>query len=346
MRPESRRSRQRLSSLVGSPTNRLSLAAAVDALADAARRAGRPGPLWLAGIFYPSLNLNVELVRGVLALVHRLSGIELPGAGDVGPLVTLFAPRVLVSLDGGRIIGYLVLLPLWLVVYRLIVGLAKVSHPQLAEASGGAGREGSTTATPEPDRMLRCRPGSLRRVWSEGRGLALVAFGLWAMLLSLLLGAMLILIGPVVALLKVLGLAEFSALFAGLLLPALLLILAYACVLMVLNQLALHSLAHNRRGVASALTHAWRLVHASPMSALRATLVDLLLFVSVLAAEWLLAGLLIGLPPFRWLASLLVLGLYGFAGVARAGFWARTYRALGGLSALDRVPGLVPAAER
>jgi hypothetical protein len=35
-----------------------------------------------------------------------------------------------------------------------------------------------------------------------------------------------------------------------------------------------------------------------------------------------------------------VLLLYGFAGVTRAGFWARTYRALGGLSPADGVPGL------
>ena len=36
----------------------------------------------------------------------------------------------------------------------------------------------------------------------------------------------------------------------------------------------------------------------------------------------------------------LVLAIYGFAGVVRAGFWARAYRALGGLSAADHVPGL------
>jgi hypothetical protein len=164
-----------------------------------------------------------------------------------------------------------------------------------------------------------------------------MALGLWGMLLLLLFGAMLVLVGPVVALMKLLDLARFSPLFAGLLLPALALVLVYAAVLMVLNQLALHSLAHNRRGVASALTHAWRLVRGSPLGALRATLADFVLFLFVLAVEIVLGGVLRSGPPFGILA---VIALYGFAGVTRAGYWARTYRALGGLSAADRVPGL------
>ncbi len=36
--------------------------------------------------------------------------------------------------------------------------------------------------------------------------------------------------------------------------------------------------------------------------------------------------------------------LLGFAGVTRAGYWAQAYRALGGLSPDDGVPGLVPDA--
>ena len=71
-----------------------------------------------------------------------------------------------------------------------------------------------------------------------------------------------------------------------------LVLLAYAVVLMVVNQLAMHSLAHNRRGVSSALTHAWRIIKASPMSVLRATVVDFVLVVSVFLAIWLLGGAL------------------------------------------------------
>jgi hypothetical protein len=146
---------------------------------------------------------------------------------------------------------------------------------------------------------------------------------------------MLVLIGPVVALLELFGLTRFTALYAGFLSPFLLLVMAYAAVLMVLNQLALHSLAHNRRGVASALTHAWRLVRASPLGATRAAVVDLVLFFSVLLAAKILTGLL-----GDGLDGLILLALLGFAGVARAGYWARTYRALGGLGHADRVPGL------
>jgi hypothetical protein len=119
-----------------------------------------------------------------------------------------------------------------------------------------------------------------------------------------------------------------------------LLLLVYAAVLMVLNQLALHSLAHNRRGVSSALTHAWRLVRASPTSAFRATLVDFALAVGVAALSWMLLHVAGSVPGTGWLEALGVLLLLGFAGVARAGFWGRAYRALGGMSAGDHVPGL------
>ena len=97
------------------------------------------------------------------------------------------------------------------------------------------------------------------------------------------------------------------------------LLLAYAIVLMVLNQLALHSLAHNRRGVASALTHAWRLIRSSPWSALRATVVDFVLFVSILLASQVLAGFLGATGIFAFAAPFVVIALYGFGGVTRAG---------------------------
>jgi hypothetical protein len=323
-----------VSLLLGSPNERLPLSRAVDALADAARRAGRPSVLWLVGALYPSLNLNFDLVRGVLALVEEFSGVELPWAGEMGGFVTLFGPGipgVNLGLHGTEELGPVLLtLPLLLLAFRMIVGLARISDP--LHASGEVQLVGTGSSGVQVARAPR-----LSDLWREGKGLALVAFGLWGMLLLMLFGAMLVLIAPVVALLKLFDLARFSTLFAGLLLPVLVLVLAYAAVLMVLNQLALHSLAHNRRGVASALTHAWRLVRASPLGALRATLVDFVLFLSVLAAEIVL-GTLLG--PSHLLHTLLVFTLFGFAGVTRAGYWARSYRALGGLSHADNVPGL------
>jgi len=323
----------RVSLLLGSPNERLTLARAVDALADAARRAGRPSVLWLIGIAYPSLNLNLDLVQGVLALAEQFSGIELPWAGEMGGFVRLFAPTLpaLASdVHGSDDIGpVLALLPLVLFLCRPIVGLAKVSDPLYVESS-------VELVAAESSGVQAAKDVHLKRVLAEGKGLALMAFGLWGMLLLLLFGAMLVLIGPVVAFLKLFDLARFSPLSAGLILPALLLVLAYAAVLMVLNQLALHSLAHNRRGVASALTHAWRLVRASPLGALRATLVDLVLFLSVAVV----AGISAAFFGETFPGTIVFLALSGFAGVTRAGYWARTYRALGGLSSADKVPGL------
>ena len=323
-----------MSVLLGRPEDRLSLPRCVDALLDSARRAGRPSFLWLAGVLYPSLNLNVDLLRGILALVQEVSGIEVPLAGEVGRFVTLFAPGIPGVNLGGRggheIEMVLGLLPLLYVFYRLIVGLAKVSDPLHADSTAVMVASAGSSAQ-------SARGASFRRVWDEGKGLALMGLGLWGTLLLLLFGATLFLIGPLVALLKFLDLAQYSALFAGLLVPLLLFVLAYAAVLMVVNQLALHSLAHNRRGVASALTHAWRLVRTTPLGALRATLVDLVLFLSVALIDTIFVRNLAGDSP---LSLLLELALFGFAGVTRAGFWARTYRALGGLSSTDNVPGL------
>lgn len=304
-----------MSSLVGSPNDRLSLARGVDLLAEAARRAGRPGLVWLAGLYYPSLNLTVDLLHGVLGMVGEMSGLVLPRAGSSSTIVTLFAPRSPIRLElshpVGALAAALALLPLFALIYRLVVGLARVS-----DARG------------QTERL------TLRAAWDAGRGLGGAGLGVWLLLLGLLFGAMLVLLGPLVLLLRTLGITG-EGLTTGLLMPALLLILAYAAVLMVVNQLALHSLAHNHRGAASALTHAWRLVQGDPFSALRATLVDLVLFLSVA----LLARFLEGVLPTT-VGAVAAVGLFGFAGVTRAGYWARVYRALGGLSHTDGVPGL------
>ena len=332
-----------MSFLLGSPGDRWHLADAVDALADAARRAGVPGLIWIAGAFYPSLNLNVDLVRSFLAFFEGASGIPLPGEGDVGPLVTLFAPHTVEIRGYGffQTIGYFLLfVPLLLVVYRFIAGLALVSDPQIWDTTGKESSFVFHVGVAELSDIRGRRTVRLRTVWRAGKGLGAVMLGLWIMLLGLLVAAMVVLIDPLVVLVQMLDLSTFSPLFAGLMIPILLLLLAYAIVLMVINQLALHSLVHNRRGVASALTHAWRLVRASPMSVLRATLVDFVLFVSILVLAEAVGRALGAIGPLAWMAPLIGFLLYGFAGVTRAGFWARTYRALGGLSSADHVPGL------
>ncbi|MEW6072586.1 MAG: hypothetical protein AB1726_08350 [Planctomycetota bacterium] len=315
-----------MSLLLGSPADRWPLPQAVDALVDSARRAGIPGPIWIAGVLYPSLNLSWDLVRSMLGAVERSTGIELPGAAGTGDLVGLFLPRPIALGEDGfwAALGvFLVSLPLLLVYYRLVVGLARVCDPLRP-----------------PDEPGRPRCGDLRSAWREGRGLGFAGLGMCVLLLGLLLAAMLVLIGPLVMLVQILGLEELSPLFVGLLAPVLLVLLLYTVVLLVVNQLALHSLAHNRRGIASALTHAWRLIRTSPWSAARATSMDLVLFVTVLAITTAIGSVLAATVVMRPLYFLVVTALYGFAGVTRAGFWARSYRALGGLSAADQVPGL------
>lgn len=328
-----------MSFLLGLPGERWRLADAVDALAESARRAGVPGWIWLVGIFYPGLNLSVGLVRALLGLIEGATGIEVPGAGGTASLFFLLGPRwgAIEDASAGAVLAYaLLFLPLYVLLYRLLVGLAKVSDPGLwdARAAERGGRSGTD------DEGARRAP-RLRVVWREGRGVGAAACGMWLILSGLLLGATLFLLGPVVMLVHLFGMETLNPLLVGLLVPLLGLVLVYGTVLHVLNQLALHSLAHNRRGVASALTHAWRLVRGSPWSAARAMVVDLLLFVFVLAAVQVCASIGLGRGgPATALASLLQLGVHGFAGVTRASFWARTYRALGGLSAADHVPGL------
>ena len=127
----------------------------------------------------------------------------------------------------------------------------------------------------------------------------------------------------------------FSILIGG---PVMLFILIYVLVLSVLYQLALNSLAQNRRGMASALQHAWRIARNDPWATMRATIVDLEIYVVVLTLTRLASLSSHPNPP-----AVLILAfscLLGFVGVARAGYWARSYRALGGLAPDDGVPGL------
>jgi cation transport ATPase len=162
----------------------------------------------------------------------------------------------------------------------------------------------------------------------------------------MLLGAAFVGSLPLSALAAVIGRSdedpEAAAALGALFVPILLLLVCYAVILSVLNQLALHSLAHNRRGVYSALLHGWRIMRNDGWATARGVLVDLLLLVTV-AVVWMVIsgfGQLFGHPGRAIAAILGVVLLYGFAGVARAGYWARAYRALGGLSADDGVPGL------
>lgn len=315
-----------MSSLLGRPGDRYPLDKAVDELAASARWAGRPCLLWLAGIFYPNLLLNIEAVRTVVRLFERAFGRDLGFPLLTGrsamrlPLVPI-APIETESAQKLLVLTLLLSVPA-LLVYRLNVGLAAVAAPD----TGGGAR-------------------TLRAVWRAGRGLGVTAFGMWLTLMGLFVGAMGFLFGPALLFVNILGLDEAPGLVSVIVAPVLLLVLGYGVVLLVLHMLALHSLAQNRRGVGSALTHAWRLIRGEPWGAVRASLVDLSLHAVVLVAGAAVSLMFAHTASGEALAHGVQAVLLGAAGATRAAFWARTYRALGGPLRSDKLPGLAAAVQ-
>ena len=291
-----------------------SLKAAVDALAQSARRAGKPGWIWIAGIAYPVfLVYGWELVIQYLGLRYTgkvVWGNSLPGVmaelmddGASAPEILFFSSMFI-----------LVSLPLC----RLAAGLARVCSSASATSGG------------EPER----RPG-LGTVWRAGEGLTLSTCGLQIQVLVMFFFAAVLCAGPAFFLIEQVGIdGDFMTICIAS--PVLLLLAVYGVVLSTLIQLALHSLAQNRRGIASAMLHSWRLLRQDAWATARTIAVD-----GVLIFATAIIMLVAGLTWFSVPISLLVLG---FAGVTRAAYWAQAYRALGGLSPEDGMPGLAPDA--
>ena len=291
------------SSLIGATHERWSLPRAIDALGDAARQAGAPGMIWMAGYFYPTVSLLVghvgeaSLVRFRTPATSSERGIRVISFGD--PWIDV--PVVLV--------------PLIPIVMRLVIGLARISAPQRwAEVKG--------------DR----RSPRLVDAWRAGRGWTRASLGLWLQLVVMWIGGAVVLVVPPHFFLLGVGSTAWSIphlVFMG---PFVGLLVCYTVVLAVLYQLALQSLVQNRRGVSSALSHAWRIARHDTWGTARAVIVDFILSVTLFVVNVALGSTGVGAP--------LALVLSGFAGTTRACYWARTYRVLGGLSADDGVPGL------
>ena len=299
--------------LVGAGDDRWSLRHAVDALVAAARQAGHPSLVWVAGFFYPTLSLGFGNLE--LQLRNAGGGIALDEDELAGAIRDpwLGVPLVLAP----------VLLP---IVMRLIAGLARIATPS-------AWRE-----------LCRDRRSPrLRDAWRAGSGHALASLGLWFQLLLMIVVAGAALIVPPYFFLIGTGLQPLTWPFLLLIGPFVGVMMVYALLLSVIYQLSLHSLAQNHRGVSSALVHAWRIVRNDPWATARATLVDFSLYLTMLVlgivASTLLAITCIGIPLLLLVWPLVV----GFAGTPRAAYWARAYRALGGLSPDDQVPGLAVA---
>ncbi len=309
-----------MASLFGNPNERWPLSRAVDALVASARRAGFPGLLWSVGLVYPSLGLGLGVVRDILEIVGATTEVSFELLRDWGieRFLTrpdpLPGPGTLLSLgDSGEIGESALKLVLLVPIARLVVGLARLTDLETwRRASSGR------------------RPPKLRAAWRGGKGLGASAFGLILTFPLLFFGAVLFLLGPVVLLLNLLDVPRYlSSVLALVLMPVGAVVLGYGILLQVLVQLALHSLARNGRGSASALTHAWRLVRNSPWSAVRATVVDLALQCTILVVAVVLEQL------FETFGVAVAWLLWCFVGVTRAGYWARTYDALGGLSTLE-----------
>ena len=81
-----------------------------------------------------------------------------------------------------------------------------------------------------------------------------------------------------------------------------------------------------------------------PRATARAVVAELVLLVVAFGALRVFSGLWGDLFLADLVTVSFELALMGFAGVVRAGYWARTYRELGGLTPADGVPGLERAS--
>ncbi|MDA1265980.1 MAG: hypothetical protein O2816_12940 [Planctomycetota bacterium] len=323
-----------MSSLQGDPrTDVWTLPGSMDALASAARRAGRPGIRWLGGMAYQVVALGWftgavvagPVLQGSLmdpGFFRNLARVEwrwLPGLEDL-----------IVHVRHNPASG-LILIPIALVLFRLVAGLAKetLSDPDPSDP----------TLDLRARKSLRRGPG-LRRLWRQGEGLTFSSAALWVQFLLMMFGATFLFIGPAQLFVRFAYLDDLgavTAIISGVLLGLLVL---YSFLLSILFQIALHSLAANQRGVGSALLHAWRIARNDPMAAARAAMADAVLTFTVLAIQIGVAVVeaLVRVPEaIQWLP---LVALLGFLGLARCFFWGRVYRTLGGLSTLDPdVPG-------
>lgn len=306
-----------MSRLIGESGERWQLSDAVDALGQSARAAGRPGWIWIAGIFYPSAEFTAGVLGVAFRLLERSTDLDMPAVdADWG---------FLSAIDISNPIKILMIL----LTYRLAVGLAFVAGPEIWERCVA--------------RSIGAHSPRLGAAWRAADGITLSAVGLWLIVQLLTFAALLAVLGPVVIAINALGLEEASIPLFVALSPLAGMILLYTAVLQVINQLALHSLACNRRGATSAMIHAWRLVRNSPWSAVRAGIGDLLLtgvYVGIFTALSIVGAILCFIAP---LVALALAAFKGFIGTTRAGYWARVYRALGGTIPADNMPGIETA---
>lgn len=308
-----------MSLIRGDDSSSWSLPGSVDALGAAARQAGRPGWIWIAGVSYQFVVLSWTFGSLVVRLFTRNEGIQISPirVNHLDPVEGM--ESLLRGLPDGGVDTALASIPFVLVFFRLAMGLAHLSP---AASWRAAAREE--------------KPPSLRSAWAAGRGNTLSAIGLWMLFVVMMLAATILFAGPAMLLMRLTQADEVASLATILQVLTIGFLLVYGFLLSILFQLGVHSLAQNRRGAGSALQHSWRIARNDPLATARATLVDGVLYFTVLA---LALGLLyvqsfLGLP--RVLFAFATLALLGFGGCARCAFWARAYHTLGGLTTIPQ----------
>ncbi len=314
-----------MSASIEPQSTRFPLAHAMDALGEAARQAGRPGLVWIAGLAYPAIGIGIiGTWEGPMNWFESGSSSSWFGESKANGSPFDFLTEAYLPLFGLPFIAFL-FLPL----FRLIAGLAKAGSAEAWERAA----EGR-------------RNPRLRALWRLGQGLTFSTYGLWLQLVLMQILAFVVLLVPVVVAAHSLDSGSpahelLILLRTGMLVgPFILVFGLYMLALSVLGQFALQSLAENRRGVSSALLHAWRIMRNDPRATGRAVVAEVVLLVVVLGTVRAIGGIVGNFPMGDTIRFTLQLALFGFAGVVRAGYWARAYRALGGLTPADGVPGL------
>jgi hypothetical protein len=283
-----------MSRWLGTQAPELRLSDAATALQAAVWQAAVPGWIWIAGIFFPSLSMLVGVTTTQFVELETERGWSIS-----------WQPWLLAILAG----------PMMLFPLRLQAGLALTMRPSaLAELPARARR------TPR-----------LRECWNSSRGLLLPSLSLWLRLTLVLLVGLAVVVVPPYFFLKGTGMDPHSVAFYLLLAPFFALAGLYQFTIALLYQLALQSLVQHRRGASSALTHAWRIAANHPWAILRAGVVDFMLTVTVVILSYALsAGLALTIVGILLIPVLLFV-MSGAEGLARAGYWARIYLALGGM---------------
>lgn len=171
--------------------------------------------------------------------------------------------------------------------------------------------------------------------YRTGRGLGLSTFALWVQVVLTMLAASLATVFATLGVVTASGVDPDGPVPKVAIGVMLVFLGIYGVTLGALYNLALASLARHDRGTGSALLHAWRLVRSQPSGASRAIALDTFFYAAFLYLDRALAGLFgVGGWP--------TLLLFAVSGLTRAGFWSRTYHALGGV---EPVPETGPARE-